>query len=271
MGHGQGNEQYNPGTAEDEADQEHEHDHETEYKTDYNHDANAAAAAAAAAAAYGANRASYSYNTGTAVSSLGSEHAHVSPDVNGSPNHHNASSGRATPRTTTQNSQHQWGSGYHTPPRAQPTSSNLYNVMSHDPFGKTTVNGTPGAGSGATDEGYHSSLGMTSALTTGYPSQQHQAQAQTSQQHPIVNGVSSTNKRVRELDDDAGRGSSRPASRGADGVGEMEGLKRRKTLQEPSPMLAGAVGVGGGSTNGIDPESGRGLNRARSTIVQRRR
>ncbi|KAI9776960.1 MAG: hypothetical protein M1816_004995 [Peltula sp. TS41687] len=262
MGHGQGHEQYNPGTAEDEADQEHEH--EQEYKSEYNHDANAAAAAAAAAA-YGANRASYGYNTGTTVGSIGPEHAHVSPDVNGSPNHHNASSGRATPRTTTQTSQHPWGSGYHTPPRAQPASSNLYNVMSHDPFGKTTVNGTSGTGAGATEDGYHSSLGLT-AMTTGYPSQQQPAQSQTPQQHSMVNGVSSSNKRVRELDDDAGRGSSRPASRGADGSGEMEGLKRRKTLQEPSPLLTGAVGV-----NGIDPESGRGLNRARSTIVQRRR
>ena len=242
MGHGQGNEQFHAPTGEEEAD----HEHETEYAHDDN--------AVAAAAAYSANRAaSYSYNAGSGVGTLPSEHAHLSPEINGSPNHHNTS-GRGTPRTTP-SSQHQWGSDYHTPPRAQPPSSNLYNVMSHEQYGKTATGNAGG------DGGYPSQLGLTGALQTAYPSQ-----AQSQQQHPIMNGTSS-NKRVREMDDEGGRG-SRPASRGpGSGETDLEGLKRRKTLREDSlPMVGGGIG-----TNGIDPDPGRALNRTRSTVIQRRR
>ncbi len=218
-------------------DEEAEHEHEAQYNQENQ----------AAAAAYDANRASYSYSTGGAVGSMPSEHAHLSPEINGSPNAHPAS-GRATPRTAPAQ-QPQWNTGYHTPPRAPTASSNLYNVMSHDPMGKPT-NGAPAVG-----EGYPSQLAMPNAMSAGYPSQQT---------HPIMNGSTSStssNKRMREMEDDGGR-NSRPSSRGTAADGEVDGLKRRKTIREDGlPMVA----------NGLDLGPNQGLNRARSTIVQRRR
>ncbi|KAI9885773.1 MAG: hypothetical protein M1823_002451 [Watsoniomyces obsoletus] len=217
-----------------------------------------------AQAAYEANRASYSYSTGGAVGSLPSEHAHPSPEINGSPNAHPAS-GRATPRTAYAQQQQQqqqqpqqppqWNAGYHTPPRAQTTSSNLYSVMSHDQMGKPT-NGAPAVG-----EGYTSQINLPNAMSAGYPSQQQQQQT-----HPIMNGSTSSsassNKRMREMEDDGGR-NSRPSSRGTVADGEVDGLKRRKTIREDGglPMIA----------NGLDLGPNQGLNRARSSIVQRRR
>ncbi|KAI9790228.1 MAG: hypothetical protein M1833_001972 [Piccolia ochrophora] len=225
--HAQGNEQVGHGTGEEEA--EHEHDNE------YAHDNSA----------YNANRGPYSYNPGPPVGSLAGEHPHLSPEMTGSPNNQGAS-GRVTPRSSAA-PQPQWSQGYNTPPRAQPPSSNLYSVMSNDQRGSTS-NG--GAGS----EGYPSQPGLGSAIQTGY-----------SQQHPIMNGTSS-NKRVREIDDDGSRG-SRPSSRGAVGDADSEGLKRRKTLREDSlPSVGGAIG-----RNNFDRDASGQLNRTRSTIVQRRR
>ena len=71
--------------AEDEAD----HDHENEYTHDNS--------------AYDANRAPYSYSA-PPVASMPSDHAHLSPEMTGSP--HQAASGRATPRSAVT------GSGY---------------------------------------------------------------------------------------------------------------------------------------------------------------
>ena len=67
---------------------------------------------------------------------------------------------------------------------------------------------------------------------------------------------------MREMEDDGGR-ASRPSSRGTAIDGEMDGLKRRKTLREDSlPMVA----------NGLDLDPNRGgLNRTRSAVVPRRR
>lgn len=244
----------NHGAGEEELEEEAEHEHEAEY----GHDSNAAAAAA-----YNANRASYGYGAGSAVGSLSSEHARLSPEMNGSPNAHNAS-GRATPRNT-QAAQSQWTTtGYSTPPRSQAPSSSLYNVMGHDGMGKTANGVTAG-------EAYPSQLSLGGTIQTGYGSQSH----------PIMNGATST-KRMRDMDEDGGRG-SRPSSRGTtvpnnnDGSGqEVDGMKRRKTLREDSlPMIgaaaAAAAAAAGMGTNGLDLDGNRGLNRTRSTIVQRRR
>ena len=220
--HGQGNEQVGHGTGEEEA--EHEHD------ADYPHDSGAA---------YNANRGPYNYNPGPAVGPLAGEHPHLSPEMTGSPSHQNAS-GRVTPRAAAA-PQSQWGGGYNTPPRAQSTSSNLYSVMSND----QRSNGTNGTAGG---ENYPSQ--QIGVMQTGYPSQQA----------PIMNG--STSKRMREIDDDSGRG-SRSGSRGPASPGDVNDLKRRKTVREDS-----LPGVG---SSIYDRDSARPLNRTRSAIVQRRR
>ncbi|KAI9818317.1 MAG: hypothetical protein M1832_004435 [Thelocarpon impressellum] len=224
IAHGQGNEQVGHGPGEEEA--EHEHDAE------YAHDG---------AAGYGANRGPYGYSGTPAVGPMTGEHAHLSPEMTGSPNNQSAS-GRATPRTAAA-PQPQWTAGYHTPPRTQSASSNLYNVMSND----QRANGSNGAGGG---DGYAAQ--QPGLMTNGYPSQQQ----------PIINGTSSNNKRVREIDDDGGRG-SRPSSRGPGSPGDVDGLKRRKTVREDSlPGVGGAI---------YDRDAGRPLARARPAIVQRRR
>ena len=69
-------------------------------------------------------------------------------------------------------------------------------------------------------------------------------------QQPAMNGAS--NKRGRDDDDDA-----RPSSRGPGGV-DVDGLKRRKTIRE-------------GSVSGPPAYEPVPLNRARTTITQRRR
>lgn len=211
---GQGNDQVGHGTGEEEA----EHEHDTEYAPDNN-------------AAYNATRGPYTYNPGPAVGSLPGEHPHLSPEMTGSPSHQNGS-GRVTPRTGA-NGQPQWAPGYHTPPRAPP-SSNLYSVMSD----------TRGSTNGNTSGENYSAPNMGIQMQPGYAA-------------PALNG-SSSNKRMR--DDDDQDQTSRPSSRSDD----IEGMKRRKTVRE------GSVGgpVGGAA---FDRDVGRPVNRTRSTIVQRRR
>ena len=243
--HGAGADGLNHGAGDE--DDEADHEHEAEYGH-VNH------AAAAAAHAYNAPRASYGYSTGSTVGSMSSDHAHLSPELTSSPKAN--ASGRATPRATSS----QWSStGYSTPPRPQPPSSNLYNVVSHDPLG-TSANGVTTAA-----EAYPSQLGLAGPMQPGYGSQQ---------QHTMSNGSGAgSNKRMREIDDDPpGRGSPRPSSRGAtagEAGGEMDGLKRRKTLGGENSLPLG--GGGGAGAGGLDMDPNRGLNRTRSAIVQRRR
>ncbi|KAG7004412.1 hypothetical protein G7Y79_00025g056980 [Physcia stellaris] len=174
--HGQSNNSGPHGTGEEEAD--HEND------TDYPHDTNAA---------YNSNRGSYSYNPGPNLGSLHGEHGQISPEMNGSPTHPNGS-GRMTPRNSA-GSQSQWTSGYHSPPRAAP-SSNLYNVMSDTR--SSVSNGTAGT------EAYSSS-------TCYAPSH--------------VNGSTTSSKRLRDDDqDDHARTDS----------DDVNGLKRQKICRQGS-------------------------------------
>ncbi|KAI9816682.1 MAG: hypothetical protein M1826_001756 [Phylliscum demangeonii] len=270
IGHGPAPDSFHPAPGEDEAD--HEHDAE------YGHDGHAAAAAAAAAA-YGSSRASYGYGGGSAVGGYPTDHAHLSPEINGSPGHH-ATSGRATPRTS-QTSQHAWGTDYQTPPRPQAASSNLYSVMSPDQYGKS-------AHTSATDDGYHAQLGLAGAMPTAYAApSQSQASSAAAPSLTLSNGTASSSKRMREMDDESGRGTSRPASRGPHGeAADLDGLKRRKTLRDDGSMSngGGVGGSGSGSGNGngsgsslvangvVDAgDASRGLNRTRSTGMPRRR
>jgi len=212
--HSQGQGQVGHGQGEDEAD----HEHESEY-THGN------------PASYDANRGSYSYSNGPAVGSLPGEHPHLSPEMTGSPNH--PASGRATPRTASAPQPYyaQQQGGYSTPPRVQPPSSNLYNVMSSE---RGTANGSTGG------DVYASQSDLGNSIPNGYTSQ------------PVMNGGPGSNKRGRDDDEDA-----RPSSRGPGGVGDVDSLKRRKTIRE-------------GSVSG--PQSyDAPLNRARAAITQRRR
>lgn len=209
--HSQGNGQVSHGQGEEEAD--HEHD------TEYTHDNSAN---------YNATRQSYSYNSGPTVGSIPGEHPHLSPEMTGSPNH--PASGRATPRTASAPQPYyaQQG-GYSTPPRVQPPSSNLYNVMSSE---RGTANGS------TSGEVYSSQTDLGNSMSNGYQSQQ-----------PVMNGAPANNKRGRDDEDDG-----RPSSRGPGGVDE---LKRRKTIGHEGSMSG--------------PTYEPSLNRARTTITQRRR
>lgn len=210
--HPQGNGPVGHAQAEDETD----HDHDGEYT--HGNPAN-----------YDASRQSYSYANGTAVSNPQGEHSHISPEMTGSPNHQ-AGSGRATPRTAAppQPYYSQQQAGYSTPPRVQPPSSNLYNVMSSE-------RGTATNGGGSV---YAPPSDMNSSVQNGYAVQQ-----------PMTGTPGG--KRGREDEEDP-----RPSSRGPGA--DPEGLKRRKTIHE---------GPGGS----IIESFGAPLNRARSTITQRRR
>lgn len=182
--------------------------------------------------AYNANRGPYNYSSGPGLGSLHGEHPHLSPEnMTGSPSQPNGS-GRGTPRNTaTAPAQWATATGYQTPPR-QPSSSTVYSVMS-DMRG-TTTNGQNGA------DGYAPGpLQPTYAPTA-------------------LNGAPPSTKRMRTDDDQDHH--SRPASRGDD----IDGLKRRKTLREDS--VGGPTGA-----PSFDAESGRSINRTRSSIVQRRR
>ncbi len=214
---------YAPGQGNDQVghgtgEEEAEHEHDTDYAHDNS-------------AAYNGNRGPYAYNPGPPVGSLPGEHPHLSPEMTGSPSHQNGS-GRVTPRTSAAG-QAQWASGYHTPPRVPPPS-NLYSVMSDS---RGSANGSSGA------ENYSAS-GMGVAVQSGYAA-------------PALNGSTSSNKRLR--DDDDQDQTSRPSSRSDD----IEALKRRKTVREGS--------VGGPVGGGFDRDVGKPINRTRSTIVQRRR
>ncbi|KAL3424636.1 KilA-N domain-containing protein [Phlyctema vagabunda] len=208
--HSQANGQVGHGQGEEEAD--HEHDGE------YTH---------GNPASYDATRQSYSYGNGSAVGALQNEHSHLSPEMTGSPNHQ-AGSGRATPRTAAPPQPYyaQQQAGYSTPPRVQPPSSNLYNVMSSERG--TANNGAAGV--------YAPQPDLNSSVPNGYAVQQP------------MSGTPGT-KRGRDDEDD-----SRPSSRGPGA--DPDALKRRKTIHEGSVSEA---------------SFGAPLNRARSTITQRRR
>ncbi|KAK4695089.1 enhanced filamentous growth protein 1, partial [Lecanoromycetidae sp. Uapishka_2] len=180
--HSQGNEH---GASEDA-----EHEQESEYAQDN-------------ATAYSAHRNSYSnFNSSSTLTSLQGEHGQTSSTINGSPSHQNGSD-RVTPGNSN-GTQQQWSTGFHTPPRAPP-SSNLFNPMS-DARG-TTLNGSA--------NGDHYSVPPL---------------------HPYAptqgNGVAASNKRMRDEDDY----NTRPASRGDD----LDALKRRKTGSSTSSMATGS-------------------------------
>ena len=181
--HSQGNEQVGHGTGEEEV--EHEHD------SDYPHDNSNA---------YTSHRAPYgTYPPASNIgSSLHTEHAQASSEMNGSSSHPNGS-GRGTPRDPTGSQQHWATAGYNTPPRAPP-SGNLYNPMS-DTRG-SLPNGN------ASGDPY-----STAPLQSPY------APTQT-------NGLPQSSKRMREDDDYQ----SRPSSRSDD----LEAMKRRKLGREGS-------------------------------------
>ncbi|KAB5554671.1 hypothetical protein GE09DRAFT_1058964 [Coniochaeta sp. 2T2.1] len=160
--------------AQGEEEAEHEHDGE------YTHDSNG----------YDASRTSY-YSSQAPVSSLPNEHQHMPPDMTGSP--HQATSGRATPRTA-QPPQPYYG-GY-TPPRAANPPRNL--EYPNDNRGAT--NGAPGSDVYAPQPDMGNSMQQN-----GYASQQQ-----------AMNGQSAGIKRGRDEDEE------RPSS-------DMD-LKRRKTL-----------------------------------------
>ncbi|KAH7378314.1 hypothetical protein BKA66DRAFT_421519 [Pyrenochaeta sp. MPI-SDFR-AT-0127] len=164
-------------------------------------------------APYNGNRGPYGYNPSGGPGPIHPEHAHLSPEMTGSP--HQNGSGRATPRTTA-TGQTQWNSGYPTPQRQAPPSSNLYNVMS-DPRGAPNGN--------AAHDAYPGPGAVPQYANQGYPS---------------TNGVNSSGKRGR---DDEDQDPYRPDSVQGD---DMGGLKRRKTME------GGAVGP----TYGQDPSPG---------------
>lgn len=153
-------------------------------------------------APYNGNRGPYGYNPNAPQSAIHPDHPHLSPEMTGSP--HQNGSGRATPRTTN-TGQPQWGSGYATPQRQAPPSSNLYNVMS-DPRG---------APNGAAHDSYQGPGGVPQYSNQGYAP---------------TNGVNPPGKRGREEEEDD---HYRPDSVQGD---DMGGLKRRKTME------GGAVG-----------------------------
>lgn len=205
-------------------DEEAEHENENEYTH--------------ASAPYNGNRASYAYNPSAASGTLHAEHAHLSPEMTGSP--HQNGSGRATPRTTT-TAQNQWASGYTTPQRVQqPPSSNLYSVMSSD------TRGSAPNGNAAADTYQPANTVPT------YPSQAYAA---------TTNGVSASNKRGRD-DEDEQDPYGRPNSRGVTGD-DIDGLKRRKTMREEN--VGGAVG------GAFERDPTRIPQRTRSAITQRAR
>ncbi|KAH8881591.1 apses-domain-containing protein [Thozetella sp. PMI_491] len=177
----------------------HGHEDETEHEAEYTHDSGA----------YDASRNTYNYTAPAPVNSMPNEHTQLSPEMTGSPHH--GGSGRATPRTAAAPQSYYGQPGYNTPPRAQPPSSNLYNVMSND---RGSTNGTAGSD-------MYSSQGE---LQNGYPAPPS-----------IMNGAPASLKRGRDDDD------QKPPSAGP-GMGYDP--KRRKTLMDgqipsmPSPVYS---------------------------------
>jgi protein SOK2 len=204
------------GNGHSQVEEEQDHDHDG---GEYTHDNSGS---------YDSSRRSYNYSNGQNVGSLNGDHAHLSPEMTGSPSH--PASGRATPRTASApQSYYAQQGGYSTPPRIQPPSSNLYNVMSSE---RGTANGS------AAGDVYAPQSDLGSSMSNGYAGQN------------IMNGAPANGKRGRDDDD-----GERPDSRGPVGMGD-DGLKRRKTIRE-------------GSVSG--PSYDNSLNRARTTITQRRR
>lgn len=211
---------------------------------------------------------------------------HLSPEMNGSPGQngqapstparssYSTSNGAiarpvdggsgATPRTTT-TPQQQWvhQSGFSTPPRSSstngnavhpPPTRNLYTLVSGNPEHSETN------GSTASDGSYSAQSGLGVSMPSQAPSDSFR-----------MNGAStpSSNKRIREMDDDDEHG-SRPSSRGHDerpGDADGVGLKRRKTIREGS--TPSTIGLTGGST--FDRNNEGRLNRTRSAAVSRGR
>jgi protein SOK2 len=175
-------------------------------------------------ASYDASRGQYNYASAPPVGTMTSEHPHISPEMTGSPGHQTGS-GRATPRTANapQPYYNQPQGGYNTPPRSSAPSSNLYNVMSSE---RGTANGNNDMYSSQSEIGNYGT-------------------------QPIMNGSGAGNKRGRDDDDDG----SRPGSRGP-GIGEIDGLKRRKTINE------GSMGATAYDNS---------MNRPRAAISQQRR
>ena len=176
--------------TEDEGDHEHE--------TEYTHDGGA----------YDANRGPYNYSVPPSAP-ISSDHAHIAPDISGSP-HQGANSGRATPRSAAPQAYYSQG-GYNTPPpRPGQSSSTLYSVISNDRG--------PSSGASASDV-YAGQPETNGSLQNGYAPP------------PVMNGGSSGLKRGRDDDDD------RPTS---GGNGMPLDAKRRKMLEgstgpAPSP------------------------------------
>jgi len=221
---------------------------------------------------------------------LQTEHTpQLSPEMNGSPGQGpstparptygapNASVPRtvdggsgATPRTTT-TPQQQWvqnGSGYSTPPRSnsasgnairQPPQRNVYQLVGGD---APADQSDPSVAPGAPDGTYATQGGI------GVP-----MPSQTPPQSYGVNGIttpsSSSNKRVRDMDDDEEH-NSRPSSRdhddraGGDAEAAIGGMKRRKTVgREGAPTVAPAAGMAAGS---FDRSADGRLSRTRPAV-----
>jgi protein SOK2 len=177
---------------------------EGEHDSEYTH----------SSAPYNGNRGPYGYNPNGPPGAMHPDHAHLSPEMTGSP--HQNGSGRATPRTTAAG-QPQWNSGYPTPQRQAPPASNLYNVMS-DPRGAPNGN--------SAHDAYAGPGAVPQYANQGYPPS---------------NAVNASGKRGR---DDEDQDPYRPDSVQGD---DMGGMKRRKTMeggavgptyaQDPSPGI----------------------------------
>jgi protein SOK2 len=204
---------------------------------------------------------------------------HLSPEMSGSPGQPSTPArstygapnvnvprtvdGGSTPRTTS--TPQQWvqnSSGYSTPPRAnsangsairQPPARGAYQLANGDPIadhGEQT-------GTSVQDANYAVQSGLSGVPM---PSQT------PPQSFGGINGTGaatpSSNKRMREIDDDDEQG-SRPSSRGHDGDADPVGggMKRRKTIREGSTP---STGMG---TSSFDRNSDGRLNRTRSAVV----
>jgi enhanced filamentous growth protein 1 len=153
--------------------------------------------------AYGNNRTQYAYNPPSSVGTVQGDHAHLSPDMSGSP--HQGGSGRATPRGT--NGPQQWQQGYQTPPRVAP-SSNLYSVMSD----------SRGPGGTPTSDHYPSAYSATS-----------------------LSGASTSTKRAREDESDTSRPDSRGIEPNYDL--KRRKTIRQDAMGVPMGQMAGMQGI----------------------------
>ncbi len=192
--HSQSNEQVGHGPGEEEA----EHEHDAEYPHGNN-------------SAYNGNRSYDNYNPAPTIGPLQGEHAHLSPEITGSPPHQNGS-GRATPRTSGA-SQPQWAPGYHSPPRGQPPSAQYSDTRASVSNGSSGVDTYP-----------------STSMPTSYA--------------PLhVNGTSSTGKRVREDEDQ-----DHPASRVEDPE-SLKRRKLGREGSVSGPVVANSVEKDGRPVN----------------------